>query len=309
MPRSSLRILGIPVDTVTTEETLAHIERAIAARVPLQIATVNPEFLVAAQTRSSFRTALKSAQLRIPDGAGLRALALFLRFHLPTWQPARMLVGFFGLIESGLALFFNDQRVRSIMPEVVTGTDLVELLARRAATHGWRLYLAGGKPGVAAETAAILRQRYPGIRIVGAEEGPPDPAYRTGDFEAYVTEFIDRIRAARPDILFLAFGAPKQDEFLHEHQEKLGVPVTMGVGGAFDFISGRVRRAPAWLRSLGLEWLWRLVLQPWRAQRIWTAVIIFPWLVFWERQHRPFRRAHPGNSPHSKRSQAHELRR
>lgn len=284
MSHQSISILGLTVDAVTTGETLARIGLAIEHRLPLQIATVNPEFLVAAQTRASFRRALRGAQLRIPDGAGLRAIALFLRMRLPAWQPARFLLSLLTLLESNLALLTNDHRVRSIIPETVTGTDLVDLIAKQAASAGWRLYLAGGKPGVAAEAATVLTERYPGLTIVGAEEGPPDPQYRRRDFESYTDEFLDRVRATRPDVLFLAFGAPKQDEFLHEHQTKLGVPVTMGVGGAFDFIAGRVKRAPRWLRSLGLEWLWRLALEPWRWRRIWTAIIVFPWFVLIDRR-------------------------
>ncbi|MBI4022939.1 WecB/TagA/CpsF family glycosyltransferase [Candidatus Berkelbacteria bacterium] len=284
MARPIVRLLGIPIDAITTEETLRLIGQAIEARLPLQIATVNPEFLVAARTNRSFRHALKDAQLRIPDGAGLRAMARFQGLSLPGWQPARALLAFGQLLGSELALLAQDASLAHPLPETITGTDLVDRIAKQAAAVGWRLYLAGSQPGIAARAAAVLKARYPGLIIAGAEEGPPDPRHRQGNFNEHVAGFLDRVRSAQADVLFLAFGAPRQDEFLSEHRRQLGVPVTMGVGGAFDFISGQVKRAPDWIRSLGLEWLWRLIVQPWRLGRILAAIVVFPWLVLVDRQ-------------------------
>src|SRR6185436_16229453 len=122
--------------------------------------------------------------------------------------------------------------------------------------------------------AERLKALYPGLVIAGAYSGSP----RSDEAEA----IIARVRAARPDILLVAYGAPAQDKWIARHRVALGVPVSLGVGGAFDFVAGVARRAPRWVQKLGLEWLHRLWRQPWRARRIWTAVISFPLAVLRE---------------------------
>ncbi|HEY2703402.1 MAG TPA: WecB/TagA/CpsF family glycosyltransferase [Candidatus Dormibacteraeota bacterium] len=147
----------------------------------------------------------------------------------------------------------------------VAGADLLERYAERAAPLGQRLALVGGAPGVAALAAAELERRHPGLRVVAADGGDPG------------SETADRLRAAAPDAVFAAYGAGRQESFLAAHLAAIGAGVGMGVGGALDFLSGRVRRAPAVVRRAGLEWAWRLARQPWRARR--QAVLpLFWWL-------------------------------
>ncbi len=163
-----------------------------------------------------------------------------------------------------LAARWTGQRLRSRVP----GVELCERLAQLSQRHGWRLFLLGAGPGIAQATAAVLERRFPGVMIAGCLAGSPrvedEPALR------------DAILAARPDILLVAFGAPAQDLWIARNQPLLQVPVAIGVGGTFDYLSGNVVRAPRWMRRLGLEWLFRLVRQPWRWRRIWTAVVRFP---------------------------------
>jgi N-acetylglucosaminyldiphosphoundecaprenol N-acetyl-beta-D-mannosaminyltransferase len=114
---------------------------------------------------------------------------------------------------------------------------------------------------VAAEAAAILQQQYPGLIIAGAYAGSPDPA----ENEAIVR----RINDSRADMLFVAYGAPRQDKWIARNKEALTtVRLAMGVGGSLDFITGRSVRAPHWLQQLGLEWLYRLIREPWRWRRM-----------------------------------------
>jgi N-acetylglucosaminyldiphosphoundecaprenol N-acetyl-beta-D-mannosaminyltransferase len=136
---------------------------------------------------------------------------------------------------------------------------LVVQIAERAAQSGWRLYLLGGALGVADRAAAILQARYPGLVVAGAFPGSPAP-----DEE---NDIVERIRAARPDMLFVAFGAPAQDLWIARNQPRLQVPVAMGVGGSLDFVAGVTRRAPEWVQRIGLEWLYRLIREPWRWRR------------------------------------------
>jgi N-acetylglucosaminyldiphosphoundecaprenol N-acetyl-beta-D-mannosaminyltransferase len=152
----------------------------------------------------------------------------------------------------------------------VTGSDLVPLVAQRAAQTGWRLFLLGAAPGVAEQTARRLAQQYPGVRIAGAYAGSPA--------EAEAPAIVQRVAAAAPDVLFVAYGAPAQDLWIARHKDELGVPVMMGVGGAFDHIVGVQKRAPLWMQRIHLEWLWRLVTQPWRWRRQ-LALPRFVWAV------------------------------
>ncbi|MCA9388745.1 WecB/TagA/CpsF family glycosyltransferase [Candidatus Berkelbacteria bacterium] len=244
-----MKILGVKLDGFNLDQVLERVENAIAARIPNQIATINPEFILEAQKNKEFRQAINNAELKIADGFGLKLAAFFLR--LP-------------------------------QPPIVTGTDLTDTLARVASKKGWRLYLLGGGELKTAQPAArALKHKYPDLKIVGAESGP---MIKIGDIEPKKQDFlVKKIRARKPDILLVALGAPKQDLFIYKLKKELGVPIMMGVGGAFDFISGKVKRAPKLMRNLGIEWLWRLFAQPWRANRIFKATIIFPIKVVFSR--------------------------
>ena len=157
----------------------------------------------------------------------------------------------------------------------VTGVALVDRLAALAAERGYTLFLLGAAPGVAERAALALEQRCPGLRVAGCYAGSPRRADEP-DIRA-------RVAAARPDILLVAYGHPAQDLWIARNQPLLRVPVAIGVGGAFDYIAGVVPRAPAWMRRLGLEWLYRLVRQPRRWRRILTAVPLFLWAALRER--------------------------
>ena len=156
----------------------------------------------------------------------------------------------------------------------VTGVELAGRIAAESARHGWRLFLLGAAPGVADRAAAILQGRYPGLTIAGSYAGSP----RVED-EAQIHTLI---AAARPDVLLVAYGHPAQELWIARNQPDLRVPVAIGVGGVLDYLAGVVPRAPRWMRRLGLEWLYRLVRQPWRWRRILTAVPMFLWAALRE---------------------------
>ena len=238
----AIRILGIRVDALTYAELLDRIAAFIAAGGPHQIATLNPEFVMEAQRNAAFRTVLEQAELCMADGVGL------------LWAARRQ---------------------GQMLPERVTGSDALPLIAERAARDGWRLYLLGAAPDVAEQTAQLLQVRYPGVQIVGTYAGAP------ADIEA--PDIIARVRAARPDVLFVAYGAPAQDLWIARHRAALAVPVMLGVGGAFDHLTGVRKRAPAWVQRLNLEWLYRLITQPWRWRRQ-LALPRFVWAVVSERR-------------------------
>ena len=174
----------------------------------------------------------------------------------------------FGQVLEGASLCLPDgwgvtwaaRRQGRPLPGRVTGTDLIRPLSRRAAREGWRLFLLGAAPGVAESAADRLREETPGLIVTGCHAGSAGPE---GDAETAAL-----ISATGTDIVLVAYGAPRQERWIARNLPRLEVPVGIGVGGAFDFLSGRVPRAPGWMRSAGLEWLYRLARQPWRARRM-----------------------------------------
>jgi N-acetylglucosaminyldiphosphoundecaprenol N-acetyl-beta-D-mannosaminyltransferase len=236
--RRRVEILGVAVDDVSEDEALTRIETMIEAGGPHQVCTVNPEFVIEAGRNPTFAAALAGADLCTPDGVGLLLAARYLG------RPLR---------------------------GRVTGVELTRRLARLAAMRGYRVFLLGAAPGVAAAAAAALEREAPGLPVAGCFAGSPDARH-----EPFLGQLI---AAARPTILLVAYGHPRQELWIARNQARLGVPVAIGVGGTFDYLAGRVPRAPGWLRRLGLEWLYRLARQPQRWRRIVDAVPRFAWRV------------------------------
>ncbi|HEY9900133.1 MAG TPA: WecB/TagA/CpsF family glycosyltransferase [Pantanalinema sp.] len=157
----------------------------------------------------------------------------------------------------------------------LAGVEFVGHMAEWCAANGKRMYLFGAGEGVAATAAATLTARYPGLEIAGVRSGFFAPEEEGAIFE--------EIRAARPDVLLVALGVPRQEKWIQEHQALLGVPVAMGVGGSFDVLADRVKRAPLAFRRLHLEWLFRLIQEPWRWRRMSATLPRFAWLVLSEK--------------------------
>jgi N-acetylglucosaminyldiphosphoundecaprenol N-acetyl-beta-D-mannosaminyltransferase len=142
------------------------------------------------------------------------------------------------------------------LPGRVTGADLVPALAQRAAERGISIFFLGGEPGVAARAADHLKKKFPKLQVAGVHSPPFSPILEMD------TSFLEKIRSARPDILLVAFGNPKQEKWIGMYGRTLGVPVMIGVGGALDFVAGHFTRAPKWMQRSGLEWLFRLLQEP-----------------------------------------------
>ncbi len=159
------------------------------------------------------------------------------------------------------------------MRERVSGADLVQSICERAIQKGYSVYLLGAMPGVAEEAGRKLAARCEGLRIAGTHHG-----YFGPDEEMSVVREIARVK---PDILFVALGAPRQEKWIRKHMDELQVPVAIGVGGTFDVLAGRVHRAPEWMQRAGLEWLYRVVREPKRLPRMW-ALPRLVWMTLWE---------------------------
>lgn len=255
-------ILDIPIDWVTLPQAIDTISRFVTSKTPHQITTVNPEFIVESRTNPEFKAVLQAADLSLADGVGIQIAQSF------TTSSTHKSVTIFGLIRFyALAvthLWFN----KPSQYHRISGVDLCEEVMKQASQTGWKVFLLGAKPGIAQKAAKIWHNRYQNLQIVGVSSANPDD-----------NNILTAMNQANPDILLVAYGAPKQDLFIHRHKTDLNVPVMIGVGGTFDYVSGSIYRAPRWLRLIGLEWLTRLAIQPKRWRRIFKALIIFPWLI------------------------------
>ena len=151
--------------------------------------------------------------------------------------------------------------LRAITP----GSDLVCELSDLAAKDGHSIFLLGGQEGIAHKAGERLQQINPGLKITGTSHADPDDPY-----------VLKHIRDSGADIVIVAYGSPRQEEWIGQHKNELGAKILVGIGGTFDMLAGVTPRAPRVLRALHLEWLWRLILQPRRFGRIWKALVIFP---------------------------------
>ena len=232
-PTESLRLGSVRVDRVDMRETLERVEAFIGKRIPHRIVTVNLEYVRYAHSDPRFRGALDAADLAVADGMPLVWLSRL------SGRPLR---------------------------ERIAGVDLADRCAWLASTKGYRVFFLGAGPGVAQSTADLLRQRYPGLIAAGTYTPP------LGEFSAEEERRIDEaIASARPDILLVALPTPRQELWSHANARRWNVPVVIGVGAAFDMLSGGVRRAPAWMQRSGLEWLFRLVREP---RRLWKRYLV-----------------------------------
>jgi N-acetylglucosaminyldiphosphoundecaprenol N-acetyl-beta-D-mannosaminyltransferase len=210
--------------------------------------------------RLSGREALDQVERLIQDGEPSFFITANLHYAMLTARDPRLAVvnrraAF--LLADGMPLVWYSRLRGRPLPERVAGSDLIYLLCERAAQRGHRLFLLGGIPGVAQAAADELCRLYPGLQIAGI--AAPEIGRLSAQEHA---DLIGRVRRARPDLLFAALGQPKGEIWLAENCLALGVPACVQLGASFDFVAGRVRRAPRWTHGLGLEWLWRITREP-----------------------------------------------
>ncbi len=163
-------------------------------------------------------------------------------------------------VPDGVGVLWAARLLGAALTERVTGSDGIYRICEAAAQHNWRVFFLGAAPCVAHRTALVLRQLYPGLIVAGAFSGGPN--------DECWPDIAQMLTATSPHILFVAFGHPRQDFWIAKHGRELPCVVALGVGGAFDFVAGVTQRAPLWMRRVGLEWLHRLLRQPWRWRRM-----------------------------------------
>lgn len=239
-----MRILDVRVDEMNKKQAIDQVSDFLQSPGQYKIFTPNPEMIVKAQQDEDFKKILNTGDLNLCDGFGIKLAALL----------------------SGIPV------------ARVTGVDFMLEICQLAAEEEKKVYLLGsGNDEVVYKTMLKLLKRFPAIKISGYDKGPEIIEGLAKQLDDGILEQIDNSGA---QILFVAFGSPKQEKWIYENLSKLPtVKIVMGVGGSFDFISGKIKRAPLFLRTFGLEWVYRLVQEPRRIGRIFNATIRFGYLV------------------------------
>lgn len=234
---------GVEFDNVTMQDAVAAVVRmAQKSGAPRVVCTANLDHLATIRRDPEFREIYQKADFIIADG-------------MPLVWLSRL---------SGTRL-----------KERVAGSDLFWELGRASDATGLRLFFLGGQPHAAEEAGDALAKRFPGVQVVGSY-CPPVGTLEDPEEDKRICAAI---RQAAPDILLVGFGSPKQEKWIVAHKDSLGVPVSIGVGAAFDMAAGRVRRAPLWVQQAGLEWVFRLIQEP---RRLWRRYFgrDLPYLFF-----------------------------
>jgi N-acetylglucosaminyldiphosphoundecaprenol N-acetyl-beta-D-mannosaminyltransferase len=237
--------MGIPFDNLDMDQAVARVEQLVADPEPHYVATANVNFVVRAMRDPEFQEVVRMADMITVDG-------------MPLVWASRL----FGVP----------------LRERVTGADLVGRLCALAETRGWRVFFLGGRPEVGRAALRRLAERHPGL--AAAHHSPPFAELLALD-RADEDETARRIRAFRPHILFVSMSAGKGEKWMRMRLRQLGAPVAVGVGAGIDFLAGEVRRAPRRLQRLGLEWLFRCLMEPRRMARRYAgdAAVFFPALL------------------------------
>ncbi len=266
--KESIKILKVRIDKLTYKKVLDKISEVLENGKKLFIVTANPETLMLAEKDKDFLKSVNSADLVTADGSGILWASKFLSYKTSKTFFKYLEIPFLAFW-SLLALIFKPSYLKKVLPEKVSGADLFWDIVRKAYENDWSIFLLGGKEGVAEEVNKKLIRKFPGIKINGFYAGSPEEK-----------GLIQKINS---DVLFVAWGQPKQEKWICKNWSKLNTKIAIGVGGTFDFVSGKIKRAPEGFQKIGLEWFWRLFQEPKRIGRIFEAVPKFIYALIKEK--------------------------
>lgn len=222
---SRIKFLNTYVDNLTIKEALDRVNELIINKNPSYIVTPNVDHIVKLETDKEFQQVYREADLILTDGMPL------------IWIS----------------------KVKKIpIKEKVSGSDLFPEVCKLAASKGYKLFLLGAAEGVAAKAAENLKVKYTGLNVVGTYS--PSYGFEKNQYE--IERIIEIVNEAKPDILAVGLGAPKQEKFLYNYRNQLNVPVSLAIGASIDFEAGNIKRAPKWMQKSGLEWSYRLIKEP-----------------------------------------------
>ena len=231
----SMRILDVRVDRVDRAQALDQCVRGMENNAPFVVVTPNSEIVVRANEDTRLKQIIEHANLVVPDGIGL---------------------------------VIGSKIVKKPLTERVTGIDLMGALLKHANETKKTVYLLGGKPGIAEKAGSNIARQYPNLTLVGTHHGYFSGVHTKKVGHAEEKQIVEEIESKKPDLLFVALGAPGQEYFIDTYKSVLNAKLLMGVGGSLDVISGEVKRAPEFYQKAGLEWLYRLMKEPSRMGRM-----------------------------------------
>ncbi|WP_405324058.1 WecB/TagA/CpsF family glycosyltransferase [Fibrobacter sp.] len=224
---SKVRFLNVMIDSLFMDEAIAVADELVKKRNNSFIVTPNVDHLVLLESNQELRDAYSKADLVLADG-----------------MPIVWLSKYYG----------------GAIKEKISGSDFLPKLCELSAQRGYKVFFLGAAPGVAEKAAENMRQLYEGLQVVGCLS--PDFDFETDPQK--IEKVLEQIKAAKPDILVVAFGCPKQEVFISKYKDVLNVPVCIGVGASLDFAAGLKKRAPKWMSDYGLEWFFRMWQEPGR---------------------------------------------
>ena len=220
-----MNFLSIKIDNVTMEEAIERIFQLIDMNKNSYVVTPNVDHLVKLEEDKEFQDVYRDADLVLTDG---------------------------------MPLIWISKLIKSPIKEKVSGSDIFPKVCSRAAKEGKTLFLLGAAEGVAQKAAEKLTEKYKGLEIVGVYS----PSYGFEKKQDEIDKIIDMVKKAKPDILAVGLGAPKQEKFIYKYRDRLGVPISLAIGASIDFEAGNVKRAPKWMQKSGLEWFYRICKEP-----------------------------------------------
>lgn len=235
-------IAGTRIDNLTFNEAISRIETLIKQQKPSYVVTPNVDHIIQLQDDHEFFIIYRNADLVLVDSMILLWAARYLKFPFK---------------------------------EKISGSDLFPALCEASSSKGYKIFLLGGRPIAAEKAIEEIRKKHPAINITGSY----CPPYGFEKDKEENKRIIEMIKKARPDILFIGLGAPKQEKWIYRNMKDYSVPVSIGVGVTFEFIAGMVKRAPVWMQKNGLEWLWRLIQEPTRLWRRYFKDLAFFFLI------------------------------
>lgn len=220
-----IKFLNTYIDNLTMEETLLEVDKYIKSTIGSYIVTPNVDHIVKLENDIEFQNVYKEASLILTDG---------------------------------MPLVWISKLKKKPIKEKISGSDLFPQVCSMAAKQNYKLFLLGAGPGVAQKAADNLVEKYPGLNIVGTYS----PSYGFENNPQEIEEIIKLVNDAKPDVLAVGLGAPKQEKFIFKYRGRLNVPLSLAIGASIDFEAGNIKRAPIWMQKTGLEWFYRLLKEP-----------------------------------------------
>lgn len=279
--RKQEKILNVSVGGTTKSRVLRIASAKLMRKKKFYVVTPNPEQVVLAQADINYQKILNEADISVPDGVGLVAAGRFLKLKTINIPIINMVLYFFQGLWVGYSIIFRRKWLEKDL-KVVRGRELFLDFIKMANKKGLKVYFLGGKQNEAYKTKEVLEKNYKSAKML-ANAGPllnDDGLPKTSTDEVKEKEVVEEIKELKPNLLFIGFGAPKQEKWMYRWFQKLPIGGAMVVGGTFKYFAGDRKKHPKFVENVGLEWLWRLLTGSQKTSRIFTAFPKFAWTIY-----------------------------